>query len=168
MLFSTGSNEIQQLRWKSSLGRILGAVSLKPWSSKCRSIRSSHGAIQPPPDSKGDADFRMALADTSPDHTHAGQHHLHRVRYDVLRAAALEAIDADRRHAARRALVEADREIEILGGRPKWLVIRVVDHLVVVRVGSQKAAAESQFPAGKAHLGDCQVDRLHRQHRDTE
>jgi hypothetical protein len=30
----------------------------------------------------------------------------------VLRAAALEAIDADRRHAARRALVEADREIE--------------------------------------------------------
>ena len=29
-----------------------GAVSLKPWSSKCRSMRSSHGAIQPPPDSR--------------------------------------------------------------------------------------------------------------------
>src|SRR5207245_4929577 len=49
MLLSTGSNEIQQLRWNSSLGLVFGADSLKPWSSKCRSMRSSHGAIQPPP-----------------------------------------------------------------------------------------------------------------------
>src|SRR2546422_4873982 len=45
-------NEIQQLRWNSSLGLVFGADSLKPWSSKCRSMRSSHGAIQPPPDSR--------------------------------------------------------------------------------------------------------------------
>jgi predicted TIM-barrel fold metal-dependent hydrolase len=48
MLPSTGSNEIQQLRWKSSLGRVFGAVSLKPLSSKWRSIRSSQGAIHDP------------------------------------------------------------------------------------------------------------------------
>ena len=52
MLPSTGSNEIQQLRWNSSLGRVVRPESLKPWSSKWRSIRSSHGAIQPPPDSR--------------------------------------------------------------------------------------------------------------------
>src|SRR5947199_9067071 len=46
MLLSTGSNEIQQLRWNSSLGLVFGADSLKPRSSKCRSMRSSHGAIQ--------------------------------------------------------------------------------------------------------------------------
>jgi len=34
MLLSTGSNEIQQLRWNSSLGLVFGADSLKPWSSK--------------------------------------------------------------------------------------------------------------------------------------
>jgi hypothetical protein len=52
MLPSTGSKEIQQLRWKSSLGRVLRPESLNPWSSKCRSVRSSHGAIQPPTDSR--------------------------------------------------------------------------------------------------------------------
>src|SRR5499427_6354176 len=52
MLPSTGSKEIQQLRWNSSLGRVLRPEWLNPWSSKWRSIRSSHGAIQPPPDSR--------------------------------------------------------------------------------------------------------------------
>jgi hypothetical protein len=32
--------------------------------------------------------FRVALAHATPDHAHAGEHHLHRVRDDVLRAAA--------------------------------------------------------------------------------
>src|SRR5471032_3637328 len=49
---STGSKEIQQLRRNSSLGRVLRPESLKPLSSKCRSMRSSQGAIQPPPDSR--------------------------------------------------------------------------------------------------------------------
>jgi hypothetical protein len=40
------------------------------------------------------------------------------VRDDVLRAAAIEAVDADRRHAAVAALVQADAEIERLGLAP--------------------------------------------------
>ena len=97
-----------------SLGRVLRPLSLKPWSSKWRSIRSSHGAIQPPPDfEEADAQLRVPLADAAPDHAERRQHHLHRVADDVLGAATLEAVDADLRHARRSALVEADREIEL-------------------------------------------------------
>src|SRR6185503_19237803 len=54
---------------------------------------------------EGDAHTGEALAHAAPDDGHRDQHHLHRVRHDVPRAAALEAIDADRRHAAGAALV---------------------------------------------------------------
>src|ERR1700730_3664619 len=37
--------------------------------------------------------LRMALAAPTPDHAHAGEHHLHRMGDDVLSAAALEAVD---------------------------------------------------------------------------
>src|SRR5260370_41093797 len=84
---------------------------------------------------EGNADFRTPLANPAPDPTHAGEHHLHRMRDDVARATALEPVDADRRHAARGALVEADREVEILGRRPERLLIRVGDHLVFVWLG---------------------------------
>src|ERR1051326_2936277 len=47
MLLSTGSKEIQQLRWNSSLGRVFGADSLKPCSATGRSMRSSHRAALP-------------------------------------------------------------------------------------------------------------------------
>jgi len=80
------------------------------------------------------------------------------MRDDVLRAAALETVDADGRHAARRTLMKADREIEIFGRGPERLVVRVMDHLVVVRVGPQKAAAKTQLLLGKAHLCDRQID----------
>src|SRR5260370_42073969 len=33
------------------LGRVFGAVSLKPWSSKCPAMRASHGTVQTPPPS---------------------------------------------------------------------------------------------------------------------
>src|SRR6266852_4977932 len=49
---STGSNEMKHCRRKISLGRIESSVSFMPMSSKWRSIRSSHPAIQPPPDSR--------------------------------------------------------------------------------------------------------------------
>src|SRR5205823_2006511 len=32
---------------------------------------------------EGNANLRMAFTDAAPDHTHAGQHHFHRVRNDV-------------------------------------------------------------------------------------
>src|SRR5262249_30947135 len=47
-----------------------------------------------------DPQFRVALDDPAPDHAHAGEHHLHSMRDDVLRAAARETVDPDRRHAA--------------------------------------------------------------------
>src|SRR3954451_16590597 len=90
---------------------------------------------------KADADLRMLLADAAPDHRKTGQHHLHCVADDVLRGAALETVDADGWHAARPALMEADRHVEVLGGGPERLVHRVVDHLgAVIRVGPQEAA----------------------------
>src|SRR5579864_9372084 len=60
---------------------------------------------------EADAQLGMALADAAPDHAEAGQHHFHRVTDDVLSGAALEPVDADRRHAARPTFMEADDEI---------------------------------------------------------
>src|SRR5215469_18718204 len=68
---------------------------------------------------EADAQLRMPLADATPDYAEAGEHHLHRVADDVLRGAALEAIDADRRHARRAALVEADDKIVFLASGPE-------------------------------------------------
>src|ERR1700722_13420112 len=101
-----------------SLGRVFSPLSLKPWSSKCRSIRSSHGAIQPPPDSRKPTRSLGCRSHTPPQ--------------IMLSAAALEAVDADRRHAARPALVEADDEIEVFRGAPERLVSCVMDQPVVV------------------------------------
>src|SRR5271167_2228638 len=136
MLFSTGSNEIQQFRWKSSLGRIFGAVSLKPWSSKCRSMRSSQGAIQPSPDSRKPMRSLGCRSHTSPQITLiAANIILHRVRDHVARRAVLEAVDADRGHPGIGAFVKADREVEFLGRRPERLVGGIVERAVPVRVG---------------------------------
>src|SRR4029078_1674087 len=63
---------------------------------------------------KPDAQFRMPLDDAAPDHRKTGEHPLHRVGDDVPRAAPLEAVDADLRHAAAGAFVKPDRKIEIL------------------------------------------------------
>src|SRR5260370_861757 len=65
----------------------------------------------------------MLLAHPAPDHAHAGQHHLHRMRDDVTPAAPLETVDSNRRHAARCTLVETDREIEILRRAPEPVMI---------------------------------------------
>jgi hypothetical protein len=115
-----------------------------------------------------DPQIRMALANPAPDHAHAGQHHLHRVRDDMLRAAALETVNANGWHAAVAALVDADRKVEFLGGAPQRLISGVVELSVVVRVGADKAAAKAELLARKPHLGDCVIDRLQRQHRNTE
>ena len=169
MLPSTGSNEIQQLHWNNSLGRVL-----RPESFEALVVEVAVHAVEPRCDpaaarfGKRDPDFRVALAHPAPDHAHAGQHHFHRVADDVLCAAPLETVDADRRHATAAAFMKADREIEVFGRRPERLVIGVVDHFIVVWVRPQEAAAESQFLAREAHLGNGQIHRLHRQHRDPE
>ncbi len=110
----------------------------------------------------------MTLAHAAPDHRHARQHHFHRVGDDVARAALLEAVHADLHHAAVAALMEPDRHVEFFGHHPELLVIRMMDHLVVVRVGPQEHAAESELLARVAHLLDCEIDRLHRYHRNAE
>ena len=84
-------------------------------------------------------------------------------------AAPLEAVHPDLRHAGRSALVEPDRHVEVLGGGPERLVHRVVDHLgAVIRVRPDEGALHPELLAREAHLGDRQIDILHRQHRDAE
>ena len=46
-------DEIQQLPWKRSVGRVLSPEPFKLCSWKCRSMRSSHGAILEPVDTNG-------------------------------------------------------------------------------------------------------------------
>src|SRR5579883_690828 len=115
-----------------------------------------------------DPQFRVTVGDAAPDHTHAGEHHLHCVADDVARPAAVKPIDADSRHAARGALMEADRHIEVFGRLPERLVALGVDHLVAVRVGTNETGAEAEFFAREFHLFDRQFDRLQWQHRHPE
>src|SRR5438093_2550215 len=119
---------------------------------------------------KRDAQSRMTVDDTAPDHAQRDQHHLHRVRDHVpRRTVLLESVDADGRHRVGRSFVKADGEVELLGHHPERLVHRVADHLLaVIRVGPQEPAAHLELLAGVAHLVDRQLDRLHRQHRDPE
>src|SRR5262245_43619330 len=115
-----------------------------------------------------DAHARMAIADAIPDHAHGGEHHLHGVRDDVLRAPRGHAVDADLGHAAAGALVQSDGEVELLDLPPEGLVVRVVEHAAVVGIGPQESAAHAELFPREAHLLDGQGNRLHRQHRDAE
>ncbi len=83
-------------------------------------------------------------------------------------APRFEAIDADLGHAAAGALVQPDREVELLDFAPEGLVVRVVQHAAVVRIGPQEPGAHAELLPREAHLFDGQRDRLHRQHRDAE
>src|SRR4029077_19943694 len=90
-----------------------------------------------------DAQLRMPLDDAAPNHAHAGEHHLHRVRDDVLGAAALKAVDTDCRHIEARTFMNSDRHIELFGGIPERLVVRVVEHFIVVRIWPDEAGAHT-------------------------
>src|SRR6266850_2196987 len=99
-----------------------------------------------------DPHARMAIADAFPDHAHGGEHHFHRVRDDVLGPAIGEAINADLGHAAAGALVQPDREVELLDFAPEGLVVRVVQHAAVVRIGPQEPGAHAELlPREEAH-----------------
>ncbi len=117
---------------------------------------------------KTDAELRVALANPAPDHAHAGEHHLHRMRDDVLSAAALKAVDPDRRHVEARPFVDPDRHVELFRGIPEGLVIRVVGHLVVVGIWPNEAGSHAQLLARKVHLLDSQLDRMQRQHGNAK
>ena len=85
----------------------------------------------------------MTLAHATPDDGHACQHHLHRVGDDVASTTLLEAVHADLHHAAVAAFVEADGDVELFDHRPELLIVGVMDHLVVVRIGPQEHPAET-------------------------
>src|SRR5262249_43544342 len=98
-----------------------------------------------------------ALPDPPPEPPHSGEQHPHRVRDYVLRAAAFKAVDPDGRHVEARTLVNADRHVELFGGIPERLIIRVVEHLVVVWIGPDEGGAEAELLARKVHLLDRQL-----------
>ena len=84
-------------------------------------------------------------------------------------AARLEAVDADLRHAAARALVETDGHVELLHLAPRrarspgWCSMRPL-----YGIGAEEARAHAQLLARVAHLLDGELDRLHRQHGHAE
>ena len=83
MLFSTGSKEIQQLRWNSSLGRIFGAVFIEPLVvGNAGPFGQAQGADPACRRTRGrrNTQSRMTVDDAAPDHAECHEHHLHRVR----------------------------------------------------------------------------------------
>src|SRR2546425_5804297 len=108
---------------------------------------------------KRDAQSRVTVDDTPPDHAQRDQHHLHGVRDHVARRAVLlEAVDADGRHRVGRSLVKADGEVEILGHRPERLVHPGADPLPSrIRVGPQEPPPPPELFAGGGHLLDPQI-----------
>src|ERR1700737_3974174 len=99
----------------------------------------------------------MALNDPAPDDAHAGEHHFHRMRNDVLSAAALKAGDPDGWHIEARTFVNTNCHVELFSGIPERLVIRGMEHLFVLRVWPDKAGAHAELLAGKVHLLNCQL-----------
>src|SRR5712691_6484987 len=96
-----------------------------------------------------DAQSRMTVDDTAPDHAQRDQHHLHRVRDHVARrAVVLEAVDADGRHRGGRSLVKADGEVEVLAG-VAHLVDRQIDRLHRQHGNPEQALGIRLSPLGR-------------------
>src|SRR4051794_11653018 len=116
-------------------------------------MRSSHGATHPPPDSKKAMRTFGCFSHTPPQIT-ARQASIISIVCVTMCCAppCREAVHADLRHAGRGALMEPDREIEILGRGPERLVHRVVDRLVaMVRVRPDEGSLEVELFAHEAH-----------------
>ena len=114
-------------------------------------------------------DLGMAIAHALPDHAHRGQHHLHGVRDDVPRAARGEAIHAHLRHAAAGALVQADREVELL--RPPARTARSPGDGACDRCTGWGAGTPPRMPScvrAKRISAIGGLDRLHREHGHAE
>src|SRR5438552_895334 len=124
-------------------------------------MRSSHGAIQPPPDSRN-ATRNRGWRSTTPPQTTA-------IAASIISIVWLIMWRAARSFSKRSTPTVGIAVVEPLGHRPERLVDRVADHLVaVIRVRPQKPAAHPELFTGVAHLLDRELDRLHRQHRDPE
>ena len=64
--------------------------------------------------------------------------------------------------------MNADRQVEFFRRIPERLVIRVVEHLVVVRIGPDEGGAHAELVAGKPHLLDRQLNRMQGQHGNAK
>jgi len=64
--------------------------------------------------------------------------------------------------------VNPDRHVELFGGIPEGLVIRVVEHLVVVRIWPDEGSAHAELLARKPHFLDRQLDRMQGQHGNAK
>ena len=60
-------------------------------------------------------------------------------------------------HIEARTFVNTNCHVELFSGIPERLVIRVMEHLVVVRIWPDKAGAHAELLAGKVHLLNCQL-----------
>src|SRR5438477_539419 len=114
-------------------------------------MRSSHGAIQPPPDSRKPTRNFGCRSQTPPQITaRQASINLHRVGDDVPRAAAFEAVDANLRPAAAGAFVDAVRiHVRHAGMRVETALAAF---LVLHRIAGDDALARAD-PAGAAEPG---------------
>jgi hypothetical protein len=92
-----------------------------------------------------DPQLLVTVAHPAPDHGETRHHHLHRVGHDVTGATRFEAVQSDLLHAAGGTLMETDRHIERFHRGPERLVVRMVDHLVVVGIGANEDAGHPEL-----------------------
>src|SRR5262245_31704862 len=99
---------------------------------------------------KSKSHFRKTFADPTPDHAQASQHHLHRVRNDMLGPPSLKALDARRWHAPG-PFMNANSKVEVLRLGPERVVGGMAEHAIVIGIGTQETAAHAQLVTGIAH-----------------
>src|SRR5262245_40185712 len=95
---------------------------------------------------------RMTREDAARAEGAGGQHHLDRVRVDVLEHRVSAELLADLPELRARALVEPERHLQLLERGPEWLVVRVVPVAPVHLVRSEEDAAEAELAYAPARL----------------
>jgi hypothetical protein len=50
--------------------------------------------------------------------------------------------------------MKADCHVQVFGGGPERLEVRMVDRSPVVRIGPEKGTSKAKFLSGKVHFGD--------------
>src|SRR5215510_3589284 len=117
---------------------------------------------------EGDAQPRMALEDAARAEGAGGEHLLDRMGIDVLEHRVGAELLADLTELGARALVEAERHLELLERGPQRLVVRIVPVASVHLVRPEEHRAEAVLAHAAPRLGHGVVDVEGRDHAGAE